>query len=233
MMIGGIDTALGMLYIKNIQPNTPADRCKRLRVGDQLLQVNDECLVGVTHAYALDVLKQTPPLVKLTIARTKERDDFEIESLEPRGRVDNQRPTFSSAVESSTVPTSSNDVTLSPILETSPRQRPHSVALSSFGSPINNEQPVSLVFSSDSDDCLDYEDESPTLNLCKSDVPVTIIDGVPDADNGRSSKTVSWAMDHRNTELITVELVKDGTLHVGITTCEGGPNNEQIIVSTF
>ncbi|KAK3732220.1 hypothetical protein QZH41_015309, partial [Actinostola sp. cb2023] len=55
MVIGGLDTPLGMLYIKHIQSGTPADKCQRLRVGDQLLQVNDECLVGVTHGYALEV----------------------------------------------------------------------------------------------------------------------------------------------------------------------------------
>ena len=49
MVVGGLDTHLGMLYIKDITPNSPAANCNRLRIGDQLLQVNDQCLVGVTH----------------------------------------------------------------------------------------------------------------------------------------------------------------------------------------
>lgn len=192
--------------------------------------MNDECLVGVTHAYALDVLKQTPPLVKLTVARTKEREDLQIDTG-TRRRSNIQRPTFSAAVESSTVPKSSADVTLSPVMEATPRQRPHSVALSSFGSPIANEQPFSLALSSDSsDDLLDYEEGSPTINLCQNDIPVTVIDGVPDADNSRNNKSVSWAMDNPNTELLTVELIKDGKTQVGLTTSEDGSNNEDIVV---
>jgi len=116
-------------------------------------------------------------------------------------------------------------------MEGTPRLRPHSVALSSFGSPIANEQPFSLNLSSDSsEDVLDYEEGSPTLNLCQNDIPVTVIDGIPEADNGRANKSVSWAMDNPNTELITVELIKDGKTQVGITTSEGGANNEDIMV---
>ena len=36
----------------------------RIQIGDQIIEVNDQSLVGVTHIYATNVLKATSGLVK-------------------------------------------------------------------------------------------------------------------------------------------------------------------------
>lgn len=238
MIIGGLDTPLGMLYIKHIQPGTPADNCQRLRVGDQLLQVNDECLVGVTHAHALEVLKQTPPLVKLTVARTKEREELDVDELGRRRQLGEQKPAFSSAVESSTIPKTVDDVAVS-FGSDGVISRPHSVALSSFGSPLSDDQPYSFL-SDSSDDYQDYEPSSPTLNLCQNDVPVTIIDGIPEearleeVEKTRPNKSVSWAISDEDCDIITVELWKNNKNSIGLTMNRGlDASSPDIIVSVI
>lgn len=224
MIIGGLDTPLGMLYIKHIQPGTPAEKCQRLRVGDQLLQVNDECLVGVTHAHALEVLKETPPLVKLTVARTKEREDLDVDELGRRRQLGQQKPAFTSAVESSTIPKVVDDVAVS---SDGVPSRPHSVALSSFGSPLSDDQGYSFL-SDSTDDHQDYEPSSPTLNLCQNDVPVTIIDGIPgeeerlqEMEKTKPNKSVSWAISDEDCDIITVELMKNNKNSIGLTMSRG------------
>ena len=68
---GGSDTPLSCIYIKSISPGSPAAQCGNLRVGDQILMVNDECLVGITNAAALNILRQTPPLFDVVVSRQK------------------------------------------------------------------------------------------------------------------------------------------------------------------
>jgi hypothetical protein len=195
--------------------------------------------VGVKHAHALEVLKQTPPLVKLTVARTKERDDLDVDELSMRRRLGNGKPAFSSAVESSTIPKAVDDVAVSPSSDGA--TRPHSVALSSFGSPLSDEQPYSILLSDSSDDHQDYEPSSPaTLNLCQNDVPVTIIDGIPDEANvkldewekTRPNKNISWAISDQACDVITAELLKDGKGNIGVTTSSGlDTSSDDIMVS--
>ncbi|XP_048583633.1 uncharacterized protein LOC5517610 isoform X2 [Nematostella vectensis] len=227
MVIGGLDTPLGMLYIKDIQPGTPAEKCGHLRTGDQLLQVNDECLVGVTHAYALEVLKNTPPLVKLTVARKKDREELEVDNLGRRRVVDDSKPLFQTAVESSTVPKTATDVTLSPRSARDMRPRP----LSSFGTPKTDDPRYSTMSSFDTDDLENDPDrDSSTLNLCQNDVPVTVIDGIPgeassSEEDVRPSKSVRWALADRDSDVFTVELKKDSKGSLGIHVSGGVGTN--------
>ena len=243
MIVGGLDTPLGMLYIKNIQPNTPAAKCKRLRVGDQLLQVNDECLVGVTHADALEVLKNTPPLVKLTIARKKDYRPDSLELDEP-GQAAGERndPTSPSVREPSGAPGSTSDLTLSPGTERAHTGRPQ-VLLSSFGTPLTEDL---AALSLEEHECVPVleDPDSPTINLRQNDVPVTIIDGIPGSDEEEGSgfeceeprsanKSVSWAVSDGDSEVFTVELTKEGAKGLGISITGGvDTGHEDITVSS-
>ena len=231
MVVGGLDTHLGMLYIKDIQPNSPAANCNRLRTGDQLLQVNDNCLVGVTHGEALNVLKNTPPLVKLTVARKKNSDSDGTELVAEGRRVtDLEEPIVSSARESSTISKTSSELSLSP-----PARPKSCVSLSSFGTPFHSDHsPGSPCGSFDEPD--EYvpaylEPESPTLNLRQDDVPVTIIDGIPGEDDESTeqeeedirpvNKSVSWAVSSDECKVFTVELLKNGRAGLGMSVSGG------------
>ena len=235
MVVGGLDTHLGMLYIKDIQPNSPAANCSRLRTGDQLLQVNDNCLVGVTHGEALNILKNTPPLVKLTVARKKNTESDGTELVAEGRRVtDLEEPIVSSARESSTISKTSSQLSLSPPADRV--QRPKScVSLSSFGTPYQSDHsPGSPCGSFDEPD--EYvpaylEPESPTLNLRQDDVPVTIIDGIPGEDDESTeqededvrpvNKSVSWAVSSDDCKVFTVELLKNGRAGLGMSISGG------------
>ena len=245
MVVGGLDTHLGMLYIKNIQPNSPAASCNRLRVGDQLLQVNDNCLVGVTHNEALNILKNTPPLVKLTVARKKNNESDSIELVAEGRRVpDAEEPIVSSARESSTISKTASDLPVSPLPDRG--QRPKSlISLSSFGTSFSNDPPASPCGSlDDSDDYIPayLEPESPTLTLRQDDVPVTIIDGIPGGYDSTTtedeeevkpvSKSVSWAVSSDDAKVFTVELLKNSRAGLGLSVTGGvDTSREDIMVS--
>lgn len=233
MVVGGLDTHLGMLYIKDIQPDSPAANCKRLRTGDQLLQVNDKCLIGVTHGEALNILKHTPPLVKLTVARKKDKETSDLDLKAERSHVsDFEEPIVNKARESSTVSKTSEELSFSPPTERS--HRPKScISLSSFGTSVVTDLSTSINGSFEEPD-EEYvpaylEPESPTLNLRQDDVPVTIIDGIPgedsdftEEDEPRSrSKSVSWAVSDDTSKVFTVELLKNGRAGLGLSVSGG------------
>ena len=225
-----------MLYIKDIQPNSPAANCNRLRTGDQLLQVNDNCLVGVTHGEALNILKNTPPLVKLTVARKKnsESDGTELVA-EGRRIADLEEPIVSSARESSTISKTSSELSLSP--PTDRGQRPKSlVSLSSFGTPYHSGDhspgsPNGSFHEPDEYIPAYFQQDSPTLNLRQDDVPVTIIDGIPGEDDESTeqeeddvrpvNKSVSWAVSSDECKVFTVELLKNGRAGLGMSVSGG------------
>lgn len=234
MVVGGLDTHLGMLYIKDITPNSPAANCNRLRIGDQLLQVNDNCLVGVTHGEALNILKNTPPLVKLTLARKQNGDSNVLELEAERRRIsDFEEPIVNQARQSSTVSKTSQELSFSPPPERG--QRPKSViSMSSFGSPLSDDlSPTASLYGS-FDEPEEYvpaylERESPTLNLRQDDVPVTVIDGIPGEESDATeeeepkpvSKSVSWAVSDAQSEVFTVEILKNGRVGLGMSVSGG------------
>ena len=233
MVVGGLDTHLGMLYIKDIQPNSPAANCNRLRTGDQLLQVNDNCLVGVTHGEALNILKNTPPLVKLTVARKKNSESDGTELVAEGRRVtDLEEPIVSSARESSTISKTSSELSLSP--PTDRGQRPKSRAsLSSFGTPYDHSSGSPSGSFDEPDEYVPayLQPDSPTLNLRQDDVPVTIIDGIPGEDDESTeqeeedirpvNKSVSWAVSSDECKVFTVELLKTGRAGLGMSVSGG------------
>ncbi|XP_068740445.1 uncharacterized protein [Montipora capricornis] len=245
MVVGGLDTHLGMLYIKGIQPNSPAANCKHLRAGDQLLQVNDNCLVGVTHGEALDILKNTPPLVKLTVARKKDdmANDLDVDS---DGSLNGQfeEPIINRARESSTISRTSEELSFSPPTERPPRPK-SCINLSSFRTPVNEELPSPMTSflgsSEEGDECFPayLQPESPTLNLQPDDVPVTIIDGIPGEESDVTEedeprprrKSVSWAVSDQTSKVFTVELLKNGRAGLGLSVSGGvdTPSDEIVV----
>ncbi|XP_069782631.1 tyrosine-protein phosphatase non-receptor type 13 isoform X3 [Narcine bancroftii] len=59
------------VFVKSIHPGGTAALDGRLQVGDQLLQVNGESVVGFSHSDAVTAVRRTKGLVILTISRVK------------------------------------------------------------------------------------------------------------------------------------------------------------------
>ncbi|XP_041464074.1 uncharacterized protein LOC121415060 isoform X3 [Lytechinus variegatus] len=69
---GGSDTPEGCIYVSSVTPNSATQRIGRVRPGDQLLDVSGNCMVGITHSKAMDVLHQVEKsTVHLVVARKK------------------------------------------------------------------------------------------------------------------------------------------------------------------
>jgi len=93
-IVGGSDTLLGAILIHEVYPDGAAAKDKRLKPGDQILDVNGESFRSVTHTRALTVLRQTPAKVKMTVFRdescTKEDDIMldliDVELMKKSGR---------------------------------------------------------------------------------------------------------------------------------------------------
>lgn len=70
-IVGGIGCSQGDLpiYVKTIYENGAASTDGRLRSGDEVVAVNNQSLMGLSHAEAVHVLKESFGLVTLTIAR--------------------------------------------------------------------------------------------------------------------------------------------------------------------
>jgi len=93
-IVGGSDTLLGAILIHEVYPDGAAAKDKRLKPGDQILDVNGEGFRSITHSRALAVLRQTPAKVKMTVFRdescTKEDDIMldliDVELMKKSGR---------------------------------------------------------------------------------------------------------------------------------------------------
>ena len=188
----------------------------------------------MTHGEALNILKNTPPLVKLTLARKQNSDSNVLELEAERRRIsDFEEPIVNQARQSSTVSKTSQELSFSPPPERG--QRPKSViSMSSFGSPLSDDlSPTTSLYGS-FDEPEVYvpaylECESPTLNLRQDDVPVTVIDGIPGEDSDATeeeepkpvSKSVSWAVSDAQSEVFTVEILKNGRVGLGMSVSGG------------
>ncbi|XP_028173685.1 tyrosine-protein phosphatase non-receptor type 13-like [Ostrinia furnacalis] len=57
----------GNVYIKSITPGSPADLCKKLLPGDQIISVNGKTLLNVKYDKALGMLQSAPQTVELIV----------------------------------------------------------------------------------------------------------------------------------------------------------------------
>uniref|UniRef100_A0A0N4ZHJ7 Inactivation-no-after-D protein n=1 Tax=Parastrongyloides trichosuri TaxID=131310 RepID=A0A0N4ZHJ7_PARTI len=68
-IVGGSDTVLGTVVIHEVYADGAAAMDGRLKPGDQVLEVNDISLRGVSHDHAISLLRRTPSRVRLLIYR--------------------------------------------------------------------------------------------------------------------------------------------------------------------
>ncbi|XP_066576476.1 multiple PDZ domain protein isoform X3 [Amia ocellicauda] len=81
-IVGGSDTLLGAIIIHEVYEEGAASKDGRLWAGDQILEVNGIDLRIATHDEAINVLRQTPQRVRLTVyrdeAQYKEEDMWDV-----------------------------------------------------------------------------------------------------------------------------------------------------------
>ncbi|XP_075682901.1 multiple PDZ domain protein isoform X2 [Rhinoderma darwinii] len=85
-IVGGADTLLGAIIIHEVYEEGAASKDGRLWAGDQILEVNGVDLRNATHDEAINVLRQTPQKVRLSVyrdeAQYKEEDMYDITTVE-------------------------------------------------------------------------------------------------------------------------------------------------------
>uniref|UniRef100_UPI00398F6A5C multiple PDZ domain protein isoform X9 n=1 Tax=Pristiophorus japonicus TaxID=55135 RepID=UPI00398F6A5C len=85
-IVGGADTLLGAIIIHEVYEEGAAAKDGRLWAGDQILEVNGIDLRVATHDEAINVLRQTPQKVRLTVYRDeghyKEEDMYDLLTVE-------------------------------------------------------------------------------------------------------------------------------------------------------
>ncbi|XP_067839769.1 multiple PDZ domain protein isoform X9 [Heptranchias perlo] len=85
-IVGGADTLLGAIIIHEVYEEGAAAKDGRLWAGDQILEVNGIDLRVATHDEAINVLRQTPQKVRLSVYRDeghyKEEDMYDLLTVE-------------------------------------------------------------------------------------------------------------------------------------------------------
>ncbi|ELU09933.1 hypothetical protein CAPTEDRAFT_157099 [Capitella teleta] len=85
-IVGGSDTLLGAIIVHEVYEDGAAAKDGRLWAGDQVLEVNHDDLREATHDRAIQVLRQTPAVVKMVVFRDesllKDDDMYDIFTVE-------------------------------------------------------------------------------------------------------------------------------------------------------
>ncbi|XP_034044568.1 multiple PDZ domain protein [Thalassophryne amazonica] len=63
------------IYVEDIDPHGPAGQDGRIRVGDELLEINGQILYGRSHQNATTIINNVPSKVKIILIRNKETLD--------------------------------------------------------------------------------------------------------------------------------------------------------------
>ncbi|KAL0163194.1 hypothetical protein M9458_042590, partial [Cirrhinus mrigala] len=57
------------IFVKSITPGGTADTAGTLQVGDRLLKVNEDLMIGVSHSKAVTTIRKAKGLVHLIVSR--------------------------------------------------------------------------------------------------------------------------------------------------------------------
>ncbi|CAH1247149.1 PTPN13 [Branchiostoma lanceolatum] len=68
-LVGGEKGGSTGIFIKTITPGSVADKDGRMKVGDRLLQINGESLIGLSHSKAVAILRKSKGNVQLAVSR--------------------------------------------------------------------------------------------------------------------------------------------------------------------
>ncbi|KAM3914662.1 inaD-like protein [Leptodactylus fuscus] len=74
-LAGNKDRSRMSIFIVAINPDGPAGRDGRIRIGDELLELNNQILFGKSHQNASAIIKSAPSKVKLVLIRNKDAAD--------------------------------------------------------------------------------------------------------------------------------------------------------------
>lgn len=98
----GADSGLEKLgiFVKSLNPQGVIAQDGRIQIGDQIVEVDGQSLVGVTHTYATNILKATSGLVRFVIGREKDVENSEIIRLIQQSlQMDQERNEMSRALQ--------------------------------------------------------------------------------------------------------------------------------------
>lgn len=73
---GGKGAAANRIFVVDVKPGGPAEKNGQIEQADEILEVNEVTIRGLTHYEASTILKNTPPQVELILGRTQEAADF-------------------------------------------------------------------------------------------------------------------------------------------------------------
>lgn len=211
-----------MLYIKEIQPGTPAALCKRLQVGDQVVEINGVNLLGATHGEALRIMRTTPPLVELLVARRNDRteDSLHIDQakLKKTSPTRANETIWKTAMVTSKIPKESSSMVLHSPTSKSP--------------PLPNRKGAAHGRKMDPGKKPGGHTPSTSADYNSSDIPVSFIGGDEDPviDNHLKKGTSGNEEELR----VNVTLTKDPIVGVGISVSGGKDTlSDDIIVRIF
>ena len=70
-IVGGENTGkldLG-IFVRSVTPGGPADQDGRVHPGDRIIAINGQSLEGIPHHKAVDMIRESPPLVQLLLSQ--------------------------------------------------------------------------------------------------------------------------------------------------------------------